>query len=191
MEKIGQILLDTNLLLLLINEEQYTSQIREIAKSVEKTKNTICYVCLSRTYKDVVDEFKENGIDTRRFIFIDTLSSHYGLPKPEKKCIFLNSPDDLESIKKAIEELIEKEKCSVLLFDTISALLIYQKTFSILKFTHSLTTEKNKEHLKKLFIVLKNGTVPEKEHIELVNDLQMFADRTLDLSESGAKKKPG
>lgn len=167
-------------LLVLLSEKQYMNQLYKIVKSVEKSKKKICYVCLSKTYKDVLDNLKRENIDTKFFFFIDVLSSHYEKPTPKRNCIFLDSPD-LKSIKEAIANAVEKENCGVLLFDTISTLLIYEGSFSILRFTHSLMIEEKEERVKKVYIVLKKGVVPEEENEKLIKDLGMFADKTLDL----------
>lgn len=167
--------------LVLLNEEQYISQLNKIVQSVEKSNKKICYVCLSRPYKDILNNLKKNNINTKFFFFIDVLSSHYEKISPHKNCMFLDSPNDLKLLVQAIETAIEKEKCSVLLFDTISALLIYQESFSILQFTHTLTVEKKEERIKKLFIAIKKDSFPEKENKEFINDLKMFADKTIDL----------
>lgn len=167
-------------LLILLSEKQYINKLYEIVKSVDKSKNRICYVCLSKPYKDVMVDLKNNDIKTKFFFFIDVLSSHYEKPGPRNNCIFLDSPTSLNSIKDAITKAIEKRNCSVLLFDTISTLLIYQESFSILRFTHSLMAEE-KECVKKVFIVLKNGDALREKNKKLVKDLGMFADKTLDL----------
>jgi archaellum biogenesis ATPase FlaH len=174
-------IIQNRFVLVLLNEKQYMDRLNKIVESVERSKNKICYICLSRPYKDVLSELKKNKINTKSFFFIDVLSSHYGKLSPRKNCIFLDSPDDLKSIKKAIGAAIKKGKCSVILFDTISALLIYQENFSILKFTHSLTTESKKENVKKIFIALKDNSVLYRENKELLNDLRMFADKTVDM----------
>ncbi len=118
--------------------------------------------------------------DTQPFFFIDVLSSHYGKPEPQKNCIFLESPKDLDAIRSAIEHAIERNKCTVLLFDTLSNLLVYQENFPILKFAHSLTLEKGQDVIK-LFLIMKDNPVLEKESKELISDLSMLADKTVDL----------
>jgi hypothetical protein len=50
------------------------------------------------------------------------------------------------------------------------------------KFTHSILADEKQEHAKKLFIVLKGGTIPSKENKTLLKDLSMFADKTLHFS---------
>ncbi|MFH0929302.1 MAG: hypothetical protein V1818_03030 [Candidatus Aenigmatarchaeota archaeon] len=155
------------------------NQLNKIVLSVEKSKSKICYVCLSRPYKDVLNELRKNKINTKFFFFVDVLSSHYEKLKSHRNCTFVSSPNNIKMIKRAIENVIKKQKCNVLLFDTISALLIYQESFSVLQFTHGLTNKN--EDVKKIFIALKSDSVPEKENRELINDLKMFADKTMDL----------
>jgi hypothetical protein len=175
-----QEIVNNKFLLVLMEEKVYLSKLGEIIKSVEKTKTKVCYVCLSRPYADVMEDLRDKGIDTSDFFFIDVLSSHYREQRPVDNCIFIPAPDDINTIRLAIRRAVEEKKRSVILFDTISALLIYQETSSIVKFTHHLLTEKEQENVKKLFIVLKGDTIPMEENQRLVKDLTMFADKTLD-----------
>lgn len=173
-------ILKNNFLLILLNEEQYMDKLCDIVRSAEKTKNKICYVCLSKKHEDLLSELKKNCIDTKQFIFIDTLSSHYGLPAPENNCVYLYAPNDLELIERTIEQVIEKENCGILLIDTISNLLSYRENFPILKFTHSLAMGGGKKRINKLFIALKDGIISEKENNELIKDLRLFADEVIE-----------
>ena len=54
-------------LLVLLSEGQYKKKMLDMIDQVKKTKSRICYVCLSAPYKDVVEEFKQSGIDTSNF----------------------------------------------------------------------------------------------------------------------------
>lgn len=171
---------ESKFLLIVLTEEQYMKQIYEIVKSLENTKNKVCYVCISKPYADVLEDLKKNGISTKAFVFIDVLSSHYETPAPIENCIFLDSPN-LDSIKRAIDEAITRASCSVLLFDTLSAMLIYQESFPVLKFAHSMTIGERQENIKKIFIVLKKSDAQQQENTSLINDLKMFADKTLEV----------
>jgi len=175
-------IVDNKFLLILLEEKDYMHRLEEIIKSVEKTNTKICYVCMSMPYADVTKNINENELGLENFFFIDVLTSHYGRPSPCGNCIFLSSPSDLSAIKDAITEAIERMKCSVILFDTISTMLIYQETHSILKFTNNLVSEKKQENVKKLFIIIKGGEVPAGDISALTKDLEMFADKKLDLT---------
>jgi len=178
--KIENLILENNFLLILLNENQYPNGMYDIVRSFEKTKNKICYVCLGKKYKDVLQEFKKNGIDAKQFVFIDTLSSHYGLPSPETNCVYLYAPHDLELIKHTINTIIERENCSIILIDTVSNLLSYREKFPILKFINSFSGECDNKRIKKLFIALKDGIILEKENLELIKDIMLFADKVIE-----------
>jgi hypothetical protein len=167
-------------LLILMEEKEYASRLEEIINSVEKTRTKICYVCLSKPYTDVMEDLRKQGLNVHDFLFIDVLSSHYNEQEPVGNCIFISEPTNLAAIRAAIMKAVDEKKCSVILFDTISTLLIYQETSSIVKFTHYLLTDEKQEHVKKLFIVLKNGTGPNEQSAMLLKDLTMFADKTID-----------
>lgn len=175
-------MVNNRFLIILMEERMYLQKLEDMLKSIGGSK--ICYVCLSKPYSDVVSDLNERGIKTSNFIFIDVLSSHYKNPKPSKNCIFIRGPTELTKIRLAIKKAIEERKCSVIIFDTISTLLIYQETSSIVRFTHHLLSEKEHENVKKLFIVLKGDQISSDENIRLVEDLSMFADKTLDLSKN-------
>ncbi len=171
----------TKFLLVLLDESRYVDKLAEALKSMEKD-NRICYLCLSKTYDDVVKDLRKKGINTKRFFFIDVLGSHYGKRKSTNECLFLQSPTELADIQTAIKKAVKEKKCSVILFDTISAMLIYQETSSIVKFTHNLLASKEQENAKKIFIVLKGENILKEDHEMLVKDLSMFADKTINLS---------
>jgi archaellum biogenesis ATPase FlaH len=168
-------------LLILMEERECPSKLEEIIKSIEKIRTKICYVCPSKPYTDVVEELGNKGIDISNFFFVDVLTSYYKEPEHVKNCIFITSPNNLTAIRVAIRKAIEEKQCSVILFDTISTMLIYQQTSSVVKFTHHLLADEKEENIKKLFIVLKHDTIPVEENQKLVKDLEMFADKTLDL----------
>jgi archaellum biogenesis ATPase FlaH len=168
-------------LLVMLNEAEYEKSFSEMLKGVEKTGKKICYVCLSSTYKDVIASFKERGIDATKFFFIDTLTSHYDPSSETKNCIFVSSPAALDDLRDAIKRAVEKEKCDVVIFDTITSLLIYQETFSITKFANNLAGGKEYENTKKVFIVLKDVERMKNENQTLAKDIGMFADKTINM----------
>lgn len=169
-------------LLILANENEYAGQLCELLKSLGSSEsNKICYICASRPYKDVLEDLRKNGVDSSAISFIDLLSSHYGFPEPRKNCIFVGAPNDLNSIRDAIETLAERG-CNIILLDTISTLLEYEARFPILSFTHSVAATGNSGQIKKVFLALKDNSVPQEDNNALIDDLQMFADKIIDIS---------
>lgn len=185
---IFQEIAENKFLLILMEEKEYISRLEEIIRPVEKNMGRICYVCLSKPYINVIEDLESMGIGASNFFFIDIMTSHYKEPRPVENCIFLSDPNNLTKIRLAIKRAVDENKCSIILFDTISTLLIYQQTSSIVRFTHSLISEKEQENVKKLFLMIKGNDVPIEESKRLANDLGMFADKTLDISLSNSSR---
>lgn len=162
----------------LIDEEKYIDKITEIAKSV-KNAEKICYVCLSKPYTDICEDLKMRGADIKKFYFVDTLSSHYGINASSVNCTFVDSPTNIPGIKDAITKASKEKKCTSIVFDTISAMLIYQDNSKIVRFTHDFLSEKHEERSRILYLVIRHDSVPAEENEKLVSDLSMFADKTI------------
>jgi hypothetical protein len=170
----------SSFLLVLMDEKDYIQKLKEIIKSVENIHAKICYVCLSKPYNYIAEELRKENIDTNDFFFIDVLSSHYGHPKPATNCIFLKAPVDLDELNKTVTRAVNNQKCNVVLFDTISTLLIYHQPHSVIKFTHNMKVEEMKSDVKNFFIVLK-GNEYLTDSDNFIKDLEMFTDKKIDV----------
>jgi len=166
------------LLLLILKESQYLAHLSKVIKSINNSQSNICYACLNRPYKDLIEDMKKEDINFNRFFFIDILSSHYIKPSPVKNCVFIEEPIKLVNIQSAITELVNKEKCSTIIIDTIHTLLDFESSFSITKFAHNLTIEKKDKN--KIFIALDENGFTRESAGELTKDLSMFADKVVE-----------
>jgi len=171
-------ILKSNFSIVVFDSRQYSKQIPSLLKMLEDKK--ICYLCLSRSLNDIKKFLNENKIDYSGFCFIDVLSSHYMLPEFQNNCIFLDSPGELEGLVTAIENSIALKNCSIILFDTISSLLHYHDSFTIMKLTHNIKSEVVPKNIIKIFLVNKDEILPKLDHT-IVKDLSMFADSVIEL----------
>ena len=167
-------------LLIVFDEEEYENSIDDVLKSLAVTKKKICYVCLNKTYEDVIGELKEQGIPTKNFFFIDVLSSYYNRQDPTKNCIFVSAPTDTVSIMVAIMKAVKEKNCKIVVFDTLSTLLIYRQPYIILRFTHRILQDGPDSVIsKKVLIAIKGGELLGHERDELIKDIMMFADNSI------------
>jgi hypothetical protein len=185
-ERIAELMRERGFLVFLTDENSYEKHMLDIVSSAESVHSRICYVCLSSTYQDVVEWMNLDGIDSKKFCFVDTLSSHYEERKSSDTCLFIPSPSSLEGIKQAISASVMEKGCTMVIFDTISGLLQYEDMFSILKFTHSIMAENSYSKASKMYVVIRGGIVPEEESRRLVADLEMMADEIVDLLRNGS-----
>ena len=91
------------LALFLLDDKNYSDKLYNIIIQAKKQNKKICYICFTKPYADVIDNFNRERINSKDFIFVDVLSSlNYPL-KPIKNCIFVPGPQNLGGIKKAIK----------------------------------------------------------------------------------------
>jgi hypothetical protein len=166
-------------LLLLLEEGMYLDKTVQLVRSLQKAGKKLCYVCLSQPYTDISTGLKGLDIDPEKIYFIDVLSSHYEKKEDTSNCTFLDSPMELEGMRLAISKALKEKECSAVLVDTISTMLIYQKTSTIVRFTHDFLEEEGDGN-KILYMVLKHDSIPMEENERLIKDLRMFADNTID-----------
>ena len=69
------------------------------------------------------------------------------------------------------------------MFDTLSSLLMYEQTHDIVKFTHQVTIEESNRNINKVFIVLKEGNLPQEYSQAFIKDVEMFADKKIEFLE--------
>jgi len=169
--------------LLLLTEDQYENKLTQVVKDVSKIHKKICYACLSKPYKDVIENLKNMDLDLAKFFFIDVYSSHYEKQGAVDNCIFLKEPGNLVAIEVAIDKAITQKNCSAVIFDTISSLLMYEQTHDIIRFTHNLTIEERHKDLNKVFIILKGDPIVTKYNDSLIDDVQMFTDKSIELDQ--------
>lgn len=168
------------LLSFVINDEEYLEKNMVILNEVLKQENAVCvYVTLNRPYSVLIKILEKNNIKTDKLFFIDCITKTLGTENEEKKCLFLENPQNLTNITIAIEEIISTipSKDKSLFVDPLSALLIYNRTETISKFLHFLTG--------KIRVLNLNGVLlsTEKElDSEFADQMEQFVDKTVDLS---------
>lgn len=87
----------------------------------------VCYVTLNKASSYLCEELKKRGMNKDNFYFIDGISSMLRDVKEESNCLFVSSPNDLVELSIAISEIISSKKFEILIFDSLSNLLVYHR----------------------------------------------------------------
>ncbi|MCD6590869.1 MAG: hypothetical protein J7K72_02760 [Candidatus Aenigmarchaeota archaeon] len=182
---ISKEILKNKTLLIILDEEQYEKKIGDVLRSLGKLHKKVCYVCLNKPYKDVMEDLKKQKVNINNFFFIDVLSSYYHDRKSSRNCVFIHTPTDFISIINALVKAVKEKGCEVVVFDTISTFLIYKQNYVILKFTHKVL-ENLKGDSRNVLITIKGGDLLNEEREKLIKDLMMFANMSISLE---TKKK--
>ncbi|MBN2733472.1 MAG: hypothetical protein JXQ82_01255 [Methanomicrobiaceae archaeon] len=144
-------------------KKENTALVSQLAKLNYKT----IVVTSNQPYINLIRAYEENNIDTSNIYFVD-LISRYALGKePEnknpKKCRFISTPSNLTDTGIAITEMINLNNSSgetVVVFDSITTMLIYVSSDQISKFIHFLTNKFRLLQVKGIFLVVEGGLDP-------------------------------
>ncbi|MBS3130901.1 hypothetical protein J4212_00555 [Candidatus Woesearchaeota archaeon] len=165
----------SNLVLIVTSKEKYHAELIEVVKAAAASMDKVCYVCFNEPYSFVLENMKKNGIDAGKFFFIDTITRNVQEPPPAKDCIFVSSPNALTEISMALSKALNEQHCSGILFDALSALLVYEKGHTLIQFVHNVITKIKIRNGRAIFIALRDDL-----ESELIKDLHMFVDKAID-----------
>jgi len=172
--------------ILVLQEENDKTRLFSYLYYVIKKYKKICYISLSNTYKQITKDFKKNSVPLDSCYFVDTFTAQRQRVKNSNKCAFLTSPD-IKELLKAIHNAIEKHNCNFIVIDHVSALLNYYSNFEIQKFTHVLCSEDIYANARKSYIIIKESDLFEDELNKLISNLELLADRIIDLKYANLK----
>ena len=164
---------NNKILLISVKSTVYRDKIKELVSTSSGMFRKICYVTVNDPYKTVASNMPKVKSE---IFWVDCVSSTVKVPKPEKNVTYVSSPHDLTEISISVKNVIEKEKTDFVIFDSISAQLVYEDVSVILRFIHNLTLAFREVNLNVLFIILKEDAIE-----ELMKDLTMFVDKVVEL----------
>ncbi|MFH1587057.1 MAG: hypothetical protein ABID38_04330 [Candidatus Diapherotrites archaeon] len=165
--------------LLLIPNKQYTKGILKLAKYMSDNYNKICYVSLNEFYDSLSTNLEKINADPSKFFIVDAITKTANTNILEKSnATFVSSPNALVELSLAITDCLETQNPDVLILDSISTLLIYEKESTVTKFVHSLIG-KIKVAGSDCFLTALEGDSDN----ETISDLGMFVDNFLTMSE--------
>ena len=160
-------------LLVSVKSTVYRDKIKKILNISSGIFRKICYVTINDPHKTLASNMPKVKSE---IFWVDCVSSTVKVPKPEKNVIYVSSPHALTEISITIKNVIKKEKTDLVLFDSISAQLVYENVSVILRFIHNLILSLRDANLNALFIILKEDATE-----ELMKDLAMFVDKIVEL----------
>ena len=172
--------LKNNFVVVLLEEKAYEPRVFEFLNEISKKDKRICYVLINNFYAEAKKQFRKNGVSLKNIFFIDILSMHYEKLKNESHCMYIKGPD-IPILLIAIGKTIKNKKCKIVLFDNIGSLLTYYPTVEIEKLTNTLKTNNGYRDTKKLYLMQKNYELLQEEAKNLINDLQLFADKIIEV----------
>ncbi len=151
------------------------NSILAVINSASKEYKKILYVTYSRPYFSFGDYFKKNKINPNNFFFIDCITRS-AVKKPVKvnNGVFISGPKAFEEIQGAIYKKLKTTKFDVLIFDSLSSLLVYEKEMFVSRFLHQLAAMIKGHNCKAAFVILHKDV-----DFNFVKTLGMLTDKTI------------
>lgn len=133
---------------------QYFNKLCGVLKKLVGANKSLIYVTTNKSYTYVENLLKKKNVTIKKIFFIDCISKTIGsLPKEEpENCLFLDGPQEVTGLSLAINQavkLLPRDK--IVLFDSLSTLLIYNSEQTIGKFSNFII---NKLRYKNISVIL-------------------------------------
>ncbi len=168
--KIDKSIDDNEIVVFSVSKGSYSSKLVSISIAASKKKG-VCIASLNKPYNVIGAGLVKKKVDLKKVIFVDTVS---GSLKTEKGylVIHVSSPRALTELSIAITKALGRT--DVLVFDSLSNLIINSDNATAIKFVHSIVTKVRAKKKKCAFLCLK-----EDSNSILMNDVSMFVDKVV------------
>lgn len=155
--------------------KDYPVMINELVKTMSTSYGKILYISLNRLYNPLKRKLVQDGIDASKFVFVDCVTkTAVAQPEEHDDCIYVSTPNALTELSIAITKSIQKSYPDIVLFDSLSTLLIYENSMIVSQFVHSTTSKLNAFGVNVVFTILDS----DKEQ-PLIKDLNMLLDKVI------------
>jgi hypothetical protein len=160
------------IIVMVVPEKEYSSRINEVVSSAASSYSRICYTSLNKPCSTLSESFRKSGVDLKKILFIEC-SGKTGDGKQEQ-VVYVSSPKALTEMSITIGKVIEMGKIEVLIFDSLSTLLVYADPSTVLKFTHSLITMLRSKSVSGILVCASSQSEA------ILKDISMLADKMVE-----------
>lgn len=165
---------ENNVVVMVIPNKKYSSTLLENIKQLSSVYSKICYVSLSTPYEELTENFKKSGIDNSKFFFIDCITEKIKEARKDN-ILYVSSPRALTELNITINKVLDMNEIPLTIFDSLSTLLVYEGSMTVIKFMHSIISTFRTYGAKCVFTCMKDDI-----NADMMKDLNMFADRLIE-----------
>ncbi len=171
-----------SIVVFLIPNKIYQDRLLRIAKSVASRFDKVLYISLNKPAEKIIEILKRENIDARKFLFIDAITKRVKADASDHGIIFISPPADFDKFSTSLNQIIEKERVDGIIFDSLSAMLVYQDESTVIRFMHDFTAKLMVEHEFGGFICLLEDV-----NSALVKNMTTLADKVIDMGDEKAE----
>jgi len=123
-------------IVLVIKSKNYAITFIDLNKETSKKFKRICLIAVSKPYNTLMNQFKNEGIDSNKYYFIDCSSKKE--VKESKNCTYISSPQNLTQLAIVLSKTIKNKNIDLVIFDSISTLLLHNDELIVTKFLNNI-----------------------------------------------------
>ncbi|VVB74235.1 Uncharacterised protein [uncultured archaeon] len=109
-----------------------------LVKLVLEMEMTPVIILMNFTYKSVLRSLKSSGLD-EKVIIVDTVSKVISHVEDGERIFFVDSPRNLTQLQIKMINIMDSNKNTCFIFDSLGILALYHEENVVLKFVYSLT----------------------------------------------------
>ena len=170
------------IVLVIVHAERYHETNMDLLKYlIAELKEPGVYVTLNKPYATMQRLMRQDGIDERMVIFIDTVTkTRRSLSKKVPHCLYIGSPEKLSDLALAIDQAVKsiKGERKFIFFDSLNTLAIFNNQAIVAKFVHFLTVKMREWRVKGVIISLRKETDD-----RIINHLTQLCDAKIDIDD--------
>lgn len=149
-----------------------------LEKYTQERPISVIYVSITKPYDLITDQLDDRGVESDKIFFIDCMSKvkNSGNEVRSENCVFID-PRNLTNISIAISEAVKylpDEHDKLVVFDTLSALSVYNDDKPLEKFGQFLTSKIRNWGIKSVIL-----TLEEEMNDGAVASISQFCDQTI------------
>ena len=171
----NKIIKEGNVVLMVIPADKLVETNTKLLKwYITQKKYGVVYVTVNKPFSTLIEHFQKEKIKTDKIFIIDAISPH---EVRAGNAVFIKSPKQLTNISiTTTSKIKELKNAKMLVFDSISTLLVYNK-FEVVKDFIRFISNKMKD-LKVTFVMT---CIKEMSDKKTISDLRAFADDVVEV----------
>lgn len=154
----------------------------EMVTHFTREENALCvYVTVAKPSQTVDQAFGEAGAKLENIFYIDCATALTGLSVRRAGNVVYLKPSDLTDISISLDNIVDElpaDREGVLLFDTLSTLMVYNEADTVSRFAHALLTNVRQWPIKAVVF-----TIDEETDDVIKSRLTQFSDRTISIED--------
>jgi len=167
--------MDKKIILVVIPNVEYNTTILDLSLQLSNTYNKIAYISLNKLINPLKRSLQDKGVNLQKIYFIDGITkTAIPVPPEDVNGIFLPAPNDLTKMSIALTKTMQSYDPDVILFDSLSTMLIYEDPNVVTQFVYSIINKVHAYGIKVVFTCLDG----EKEK-QLINNMSLIVDKII------------